>query len=100
MAAPLTRRRLLNLIGLAAGSAAAYQAALGLGLAPAGAAASLPDIAALGSRRRRVIILGAGIAGLTAAYELGRKGYECVILEASTRGGRPQSDPAPRRYSR
>ncbi len=89
MAAPLTRRRLLNLIGLTAGSAAAYQAALGMGLAPAGAAESLPDIAPLGTRRRRVIILGAGIAGLTAAYELGRKGYECVILEAATRiGGR------------
>ncbi len=89
MAAPLTRRRLLNLIGLTAGSAAAYQAALGLGLAPAGAAESLPDMVALGAQRRRVIILGAGIAGLTAAYELGRKGYECVILEASARvGGR------------
>jgi monoamine oxidase len=89
LAAPLTRRRLLNLIGLTAGSAAAYQAAMGMGLAPAGAAESLPDIVALGSRRRRVLILGAGIAGLTAAYELTRKGYECLILEASQRvGGR------------
>jgi monoamine oxidase len=60
-----------------------------MGLATAGAAESLPDILALGTRRRRVIILGAGIAGLTAAYELGRKGYDCVILEASNRvGGR------------
>ena len=89
MAAPLTRRRLLNLIGLTAGSAAAYQAAMGMGLAPAGAAESLPDIVALGLQRRRVLILGAGIAGLTAAYELSRKGYECLILEASQRvGGR------------
>ncbi|HEY4339312.1 MAG TPA: FAD-dependent oxidoreductase [Steroidobacteraceae bacterium] len=89
MAAPLTRRRLLNLIGLTAGSAAAYQAAMGLGLAPAGAAESLPDIVALGAQKRRVLILGAGIAGLTAAYELSRKGYECLILEASQRvGGR------------
>ena len=37
----------------------------------------------------RVIILGAGVAGLTAAYELRKLGYECDILEARSRfGGR------------
>ena len=37
----------------------------------------------------RVIILGAGVAGLAAAYELRKLGYECEILEARTRcGGR------------
>jgi monoamine oxidase len=37
----------------------------------------------------RVIILGAGVAGLSAAWELGKAGYACVILEARTRiGGR------------
>ena len=37
----------------------------------------------------RVIILGAGVAGLTAAYELRKLGYECEILEARARfGGR------------
>jgi monoamine oxidase len=34
-----------------------------------------------------VVILGAGIAGLTAAYEHSRKGYECIVLEASHRAG-------------
>ncbi len=34
-----------------------------------------------------VLILGAGIAGLTAAYELHRAGYSCQILEAGQRAG-------------
>jgi monoamine oxidase len=38
---------------------------------------------------RSVAILGAGVAGLCAAYELDRAGYDCVILEAARRlGGR------------
>ena len=43
-------------------------------------------------RGKTVIILGAGIAGMTAAYELGKLGYDCRILEArSFAGGRCQS---------
>lgn len=39
--------------------------------------------------RRRVIVLGAGMAGLVAAYELARAGHEPVLLEAQNRvGGR------------
>ena len=41
---------------------------------------------------KTVIILGAGLAGMTAAYELGKLGYDCRILEArSFAGGRCQS---------
>src|SRR5258707_5588551 len=37
----------------------------------------------------KVVILGAGVAGLSAAYELGKAGYACTILEARDRvGGR------------
>src|SRR5262249_32224740 len=36
---------------------------------------------------RSVVILGAGVAGLCAAYELDRAGYQCTILEASGRAG-------------
>lgn len=37
----------------------------------------------------RVVILGAGLAGMTAAYELTKLGYDCTILEARDRvGGR------------
>ncbi|MEX5634395.1 flavin monoamine oxidase family protein [Parafrankia sp. FMc2] len=34
-----------------------------------------------------VAILGAGVAGLTAAYELSTLGYRCIVLEASDRAG-------------
>ena len=34
-----------------------------------------------------VLILGAGIAGLTCAYELEKGGYRCQLLEARTRPG-------------
>jgi monoamine oxidase len=35
----------------------------------------------------RVAIIGAGLAGLTVAYELGQRGYRCTILEARSRPG-------------
>ncbi len=36
---------------------------------------------------KEVVILGAGLAGLSAAYELGKLGYKCTILEARERAG-------------
>lgn len=43
----------------------------------------------LHKERKRVVILGAGIAGLTAAYELVQLGHTVEIIEASNRvGGR------------
>jgi monoamine oxidase len=38
-------------------------------------------------RGKTVAILGAGVSGLCAAYELDRAGYDCVILEARRRAG-------------
>jgi monoamine oxidase len=39
--------------------------------------------------RTRVVVIGAGIAGLVAAYELKRQGHEVTVLEAQNRvGGR------------
>lgn len=87
MSASFTRRGFLNLVGAAGGSVAVYQAAMGLGLMPMVAHAERPDIAPIGGKKRSVVILGAGISGLTAAYELTRKGYQVTILEASHRAG-------------
>jgi monoamine oxidase len=36
---------------------------------------------------KEVLILGAGLAGMAAAYELGKLGYQCTILEARERAG-------------
>jgi len=56
-----------------------------------------PDVLAVPSdtledrqhERKRVIVLGAGLAGLVAAFELKREGHEVVVLEAQNRvGGR------------
>jgi monoamine oxidase len=42
-----------------------------------------------GAPRKRVIVIGAGLAGLVAAYELRRQGHEPLVLEAQNRvGGR------------
>lgn len=44
---------------------------------------------ATGSRKPTIAVLGAGVAGLVAAYELERLGYEVVVWEADDRvGGR------------
>ena len=52
-----------------------------------------------GPRRRRggrtVAVLGAGVAGLTAAHELGERGFEVVVYERKALGGKSRSIPVP-----
>src|ERR1051326_7763924 len=43
--------------------------------------------AAQSTRKKRVLIMGAGIAGLACAYELVRRGHDVTVLEASGRAG-------------
>lgn len=38
-------------------------------------------------KRKKVVILGAGIAGLVSAWELRKAGFDCTILEARERPG-------------
>ena len=40
-----------------------------------------------GAQGKRIVILGAGLAGMCSAYELGKVGYDCTILEATARAG-------------
>ena len=85
----VTRRELINLLGATGGTAAVLQAGSVLGLLPATASAAALDLLALGSTNKKVAILGGGISGLTVAYELNKRGYDCTVLEASHRcGGR------------
>lgn len=85
---PLSRRTFLHLVGAFGGSTAVYRAAVGMGLLAASAGTARPDIAPLRAHNRKsVLILGAGISGLAAAYELSRKGYDVQVIEASHRAG-------------
>ena len=84
-----TRRRFLEQVGQAGGAAALYQAMNVLGLLAAPACAATGPFALSGGSGKgvRILILGAGLAGLNAAYELNKRGYECQILEARNRPG-------------
>jgi monoamine oxidase len=89
MSKPVSRREFLNLLGATGGTAAILRAGTALGLLPGATRAANLDLISLGNNQRRVAILGGGISGLTTAYELTKRGYECTILEASHRcGGR------------
>jgi monoamine oxidase len=83
-----TRRSFLEAVGRAGGAAAVYETMVAMGMIHVPEAfAGPPEIPADRGRGQRVVILGAGIAGLTAAYELNRAGYEVIILEAKERAG-------------
>jgi monoamine oxidase len=86
----LTRRNLLTQLGAIGGAGVTYAAMEALGLAlPTPANAEKFMLPPESGKGRSVVILGAGIAGLVAAYELQRAGYQVSVLEARDRvGGR------------
>jgi monoamine oxidase len=88
MATDISRRAVVDLVKRIAGTATAYSALNLMGLLPTPTAYAAPPQLAPGSGNgKRVVILGAGIAGLVAAYRLSKAGYQCKLLEARTRAG-------------
>jgi monoamine oxidase len=77
---------MLTRIGVAAGSVAMYQAMTRMGHA---AGTDFPGPPALtgATPGTRVLVLGAGLAGMLAAYELRRAGYSVRVLEYQNRSG-------------
>ena len=82
----LSRRDLFRMIGITAGSAAMYQAMSALGFAADSPYAGPVDLQHA-PRGASVLILGAGMAGMTAAYELRNAGYRVQVLEFNGRAG-------------
>lgn len=86
----LTRRALINRFGVLGGAGAAYMAMSTMGLLGGRAQASGDTTQALpnGSMTgKRIVVIGAGIAGLCSALRLARAGAEVEILEATERSG-------------
>jgi monoamine oxidase len=84
----IKRRDLLRMIGMVAGGSAMYQAMTSLGLA---ADSQYKGPIKLGGNPKgaKVVVLGAGMAGLVSALELRNAGYKVELLEYNDRvGGR------------
>lgn len=85
----ISRRSFIEQIGRAGGVGAAYVAMQALGYVPVDRAAAAPALPPGSGHGIKIVVVGAGIAGLVAAWELGKAGYEVIVLEARDRvGGR------------
>jgi monoamine oxidase len=82
----ISRRRLLSLVGRAAGGAAMYHAMSTLGFAASSAYNGRISLEGA-PKGTTILVLGAGMAGLVAAYELRNAGYTVKVLEYNKRAG-------------
>ena len=82
----MTRRELFGLIGRLAGAGAMYQAMAQLGHAQESGYTGRVRLEG-DPKGASVLILGAGLAGLSAALELQNAGYKVRVLEYNTRAG-------------
>ncbi len=83
----MTRRDLLQLAAQAGGVSFAYGLMEELSLVVKPEPTDLDSLKGATARKATVVILGAGIAGMCAAYELEQLGYHCILLEARHRTG-------------
>jgi monoamine oxidase len=83
-----TRRDFVTRLGQVGGYSAAFTAMQTLGLMPVAGAQWRPIEAAVGvGKGVRVVVLGGGMAGMVAGFELKRLGYTVTVLEANGRPG-------------
>ena len=85
----ISRRDFLLRVGQAGGYSAAFLTMQSMGLFPAALAVAQPllSVAPNTGKGVKVVILGGGISGLVAAYEMKALGYDCIVLEARSRPG-------------
>lgn len=83
----LTRRAFIQRIAQIGGYSAAFSTMRALGMIAAPGVSTLPQLGGDFGKGKKVVILGAGIAGLVSAYELRKAGFECTVLEARKRPG-------------
>jgi len=81
-----TRRQLLSTIGMLGGSALMYNMMTTLGYAAETQFKGPPNLSGA-KKGASVIVLGAGLAGMLAAYELTKAGYKVRVLEYQDRAG-------------
>jgi monoamine oxidase len=80
-----TRRQFLEHLGTVGGTSLVLAGMNALGFSIDSSASQVPVLS--GGGKKRIAVLGAGLAGLTCAYELSNAGYEVVLLEARGRPG-------------
>ena len=86
-----TRRDFLYRAAAVGGSALLLTTMNAWGMGIASRASAPPALSGSG-KGKRVLVLGAGLAGMTAAFELGKLGYEVQVIEARDfAGGRCQT---------
>jgi monoamine oxidase len=83
----MTRRNLITQIARVGGYSAAFSTMNALGWLPEARAQKFVPLSGNIGSGKKVVILGSGICGMVAAYELRKAGFDCTVLEARDRPG-------------
>src|SRR5689334_18744635 len=96
MVSGFSRRHFLQAVGAGSSAGVMFATMGAMGLAPTAAAQPANaswtpprrgDFTLTGRSARKVVVVGAGPAGLASAYELQKAGYQVTVLEARHRPG-------------